>query len=76
MGDEGGPGQCRLLAGPAALTAQLLLAVLALASLAYKRWVPGCGHLPIPLLHMNMKRLKCHMHPRTHWNRLFQSQTC
>lgn len=32
-------GQCRLLAGPAALSAQLLLAALALASLAYKRYV-------------------------------------
>jgi hypothetical protein len=29
--------QCRLLAGPAALGAQLLLAALALASLLYKR---------------------------------------
>lgn len=30
--------QCRLLAGPWALGAQLLLAALALASLLYKRW--------------------------------------
>lgn len=31
------PGECRLLAGPAAWAAQLLLAALAVASLAYKR---------------------------------------
>ncbi|KAL4452727.1 hypothetical protein ABPG75_008389 [Micractinium tetrahymenae] len=40
MGDAAdAAGQCRLLAGPAALSAQLLLAALALASLAYKRHV-------------------------------------
>lgn len=40
MGDAAAaPGQCRLLAGPAALSAQLLLAALALASLVYKRHV-------------------------------------
>lgn len=33
----GVPGECRLLAGPAAWAAQLLLAALAVASLAYKR---------------------------------------
>ncbi|PSC74764.1 GUCD1 isoform X2 [Micractinium conductrix] len=38
MGAEAA-GECRLLAGPAALAAQLLLAVLAFASLAYKRRV-------------------------------------
>lgn len=30
-------GQCRLLSGPAALLAQLLLALLAVGSLAWKR---------------------------------------
>ena len=40
MGAEAA-GECRLLAGPAALAAQLLLAVLAFASLAYKRCAPG-----------------------------------
>lgn len=39
MGEAGAAGQCRLLAGPVALSAQLLLAALALASLAYKRQV-------------------------------------
>ncbi|PRW61577.1 hypothetical protein C2E21_0672 [Chlorella sorokiniana] len=36
---DGAPGECRLLAGPAAWAAQLLLAALAVASLAYKRHV-------------------------------------
>lgn len=31
------PGECRLLVGPAAWAAQVLLAVLAVAALAYKR---------------------------------------
>lgn len=40
VGGGGAPsaaGECRLLAGPAAWAAQLLLALLAVASLAYKR---------------------------------------
>lgn len=41
------PGQCRLLAGPAALSAQLLLAALALASLAYKRCVAVMQHMAV-----------------------------
>lgn len=36
---EGDPSQCRLLAGPAAIAAQLLLAAFALASLLYKRHI-------------------------------------
>lgn len=42
--DSDTAGQCRLLVGPAAWTAQLLLAGLAVAALAYKRWVP-CGNV-------------------------------
>ncbi|KAI7837995.1 hypothetical protein COHA_008177 [Chlorella ohadii] len=36
---EGAPGECRLLSGPAAWAAQVLLALLAVAALAYKRHV-------------------------------------
>lgn len=53
MGDAAAaPGQCRLLAGPAALSAQLLLAAVALASLVYKRCgvVNTAQHLQLAVL--------------------------
>ena len=37
------PGRCRLLAGPEAVTAQFLLAGIALIGLFYKRYESGKG---------------------------------
>ena len=54
------PSQCKLLAGPPAIVAQLLLAVLAFSSLVYKRC--AASHTR-PFLHVSISAQGAVVHP-------------